>query len=311
MIAILILVEMIGSARLGKQQRRLLKQERRRLEQAKLDLEATGSISEQGPASVSGASTGRRGNEGGWRMDSREGLLSDSDSEHAADAAQVEIVRPPSVGAAQVIYNQQLMYEMYQRQYHQHQQQFLMSQQLRGLESNTTGPVGADEEGKYDDLLLESSYKFEIPMDGPLEGSSSAQTSAPVSVLAGTKAKIHPPSALSSAKTPSSTEFSVTTAQTPTLSTSIQPKRRPLSTAKDNIPQDTARILKDTSPFAKGGGYAAIQEVASAPPAESWSESSLPPSQTSQQAPLNSIPNPAPSVSPSPVSGPGRLRENT
>ncbi|KAF9966447.1 hypothetical protein BGZ70_002287 [Mortierella alpina] len=301
MIAILILVEMIGSGRLGRQQRWFLKQERRRQEQAKLDLvagsvAAQGDVSEQGKGSASSASAGRRGQgEGGrWGMDSREGLLGDSSSVHTDDVVRVEIVRPPSVGAAQVIFNQQLMYEMYQRQYHQHQQQFLMNhQQPLGTQSNTTG--NAEVDGKYDDLLLESSFKFEIPMDEPLQGPSLVQTGALESLLVAKKVVIYPPSAPTIEKTLPST------ASVTWPSASAEPKAQSLSVAKDDIQRDTIRILNDSNPCAKESACMAIQELASAPPSESSSASVL--------TQLDSIPRPASSISSCPVQGVG-LSEN-
>ncbi|KAF9571461.1 hypothetical protein EC968_000492 [Mortierella alpina] len=291
MIAILILVEMIGSGRLGRQQRWFLKQERRRQEQAKLDLEGTGVTSERSAAeqrkdAASGASAGLRGKGGGrgrgWGMDSREGLMGDTNSAHDDGVGEVEIVRPPSVEAAQVIFNQQLMYEMYQRQYHQHHQQFLLNQQPLGMESNTTGFEGAQEEGKYDDQLLESSFKFEIPMDEPLKGPPPGQTSTLESLLVIKKAVIHPPSAPTFERIPPpSTEPFATwpnssaTSQNPSSAISIQ--------------QDTIRSLNDSNPFVKGGECVAIQEVASAPPIESSSNTPLPPSPPSSQVQLDSV----------------------
>ncbi|CAO3564839.1 unnamed protein product [Mortierella alpina] len=295
MIAILILVEMIGSGRLGRQQRWFLKQERRRQEQAKLDLVAA-SVAAEGDVAGS-ASTGRRGKgeRGRLGMDSREGLLGDSRSVHTDDGVQVEIVRPPSVGAAQVILNQQLMYEMYQRQYHQHHQQFLMSQQPPDTESQTTGSLNAEVDGKYDDLLLESSFKFEIPMDGPLTRPTAVQTGTLESLLVAKSAVIHPPSAPTIEKTPPSAESSVTWPGANTANQKIspttlaEPKAQPLSTAKDDIQRDTIRILNDSNPCAKETGGMAIQELASAPPSE--------PSSASMFTQLDSIPRPTSSVS--------------
>lgn len=247
-------------------------------------------------------------------MDSREGLLGDSNSD-ANDVAQVEIVRPPSVGADQVIFNQQLMYEMYQRQYHQHHQQYLMNQQPAGAGSSTAGPAGAEVEGKYTDLLLESSYKFEIPMDEPLEGPSSVHMSPLESALDSKKVIIHPPSAPIFEKTLPPTESSVTgpssgtAVRTSSPSVPVQPETRPLSAAKEDVRPDTIRILKNSDPLAKGGECVVIQDAVSAPPIDSSSESSVPSSLLSPQAQLDSIPRPVSSM-PSSLALELRLSEN-
>jgi len=185
--SILILVEMVGSHRISKEQRRILKKERKE-QQEKLEMKQL-KLQKKEEQLLSQAGLGL---EGSQTRASREQMNdldngiqslvdSDNDDDNDEDGLKfVEIVRPEAIDSSTVIYNQQLMYEMHQRQYFLQYQQYLQNQNhlSPGGPGSTTGRQGLIEqdtetEGKYDDMLQESSYKFEIPIDGPLEGSSS------------------------------------------------------------------------------------------------------------------------------------------
>ncbi|KAG0206403.1 hypothetical protein BGX28_002119 [Mortierella sp. GBA30] len=207
LIAILILVELIGSSRLGRQQRRVLKQQKRQKEHTYLDVEANGVAavgceSGQDQGSVNGTMAGERIGTQVRGTGSDDVFTSDDNRLHEDSPPRVEIVRPKSVDAAQVIFNQQLMYEMYQRQYHQQHQQHLLNQQDHqpsssgaSKEDDLVGAVSADQEGKYCDLLQDSSYKIEIPIDGPLPGSSTSDLAILGSIPSEMKSQVHAPSA--------------------------------------------------------------------------------------------------------------------
>ncbi|KAG0056503.1 hypothetical protein BGZ83_004761 [Gryganskiella cystojenkinii] len=198
--SILILVEMMGSHRIGKEQRRILKKERKE-QQEKLELrqlklqrkkeeEHHPSQGDSGFENILAAASRERlndlerGNRGSMDSD-------DDDDDNGQNALNgVEIVRPEAIDPSTVIYSQHVLYEMHQRQYFMQYQQFLQSQHhlSSGGASSTAGqsssPVDQDPddteiEGKYDDILQQSSFKFEIPIDGPLEGSSSPMPMAP------------------------------------------------------------------------------------------------------------------------------------
>ncbi|KAF9317522.1 hypothetical protein BG003_000667 [Podila horticola] len=195
LITILILVEMVGSHRVGREQRRILKNEKRKLKQQKLmedEKKKNGSSSDDSPSTHSGRNLNR------LDMNSREGLVGgsytdvnnpsrrklnedDDDDDDMESGAMVEIVRPDPVDKATVILQQQQMYEHYQRQHQQQYQLYLMHQHMHTQGSGSgsasgSGPsesMGTDSEGKVDDILQESSYKIEIDPNDPLEGPSS------------------------------------------------------------------------------------------------------------------------------------------
>ncbi|KAG0025748.1 hypothetical protein BGZ82_009852 [Podila clonocystis] len=204
LIMVLILVEMIGSHRVGREQRRILKQEKRKQKQQKLMEEKKkngSSSSEDGPSTHSGRSLGR------LDMNSREGLVGrsdgdvnnpsrrklnedddddDDDDNDLESGGMVEIVRPDPVDKATVILQQQQMYEHYQRQHQRQYQLYLMHQRMHAQGSGSGSGSGStmiselresvatDSEGKVDDILQESSYKIEIDPNDPLEGPSSS-----------------------------------------------------------------------------------------------------------------------------------------
>ncbi|KAG0028884.1 hypothetical protein BGZ81_004344 [Podila clonocystis] len=199
LIMVLIVVEMIGSHRVGREQRRILKQEKRKLKQQKLMEEKqknVSSSSEDGPSTHSGRSLGR------LDMNSREGLVGTSDGDannpsrrklneddgddddDLESVGMVEIVRPDPVDKATVILQQQQMYEHYQLQHQRQYQLYLIHQHMHAqgsgsglgmtLTSELRESVATDSEGKVDDILQESSYKIEIDPNDPLEGPSSS-----------------------------------------------------------------------------------------------------------------------------------------
>ncbi|KAG0095417.1 hypothetical protein BGZ93_005916 [Podila epicladia] len=202
LIVILILVEMVGSHRVGREQRRILKQEKRKLKQQKLTEEEKkkngSSSSDNSPSPHSGRSLGR------LDMNSREGLMGGSDSDVNNPSRRklnyddddddlesgeiVEIVRPDPVDKATVMLQQQQMYEHYHRQQQQQYQLYLMHQHMyvQGsgsgsgsgsgptLTSESSESMATDSEGKLDDILQESSYKIEIDPNDPLDGPPSS-----------------------------------------------------------------------------------------------------------------------------------------
>ncbi|KAF9370852.1 hypothetical protein CPC16_003434 [Podila verticillata] len=193
LVTILILVEMVGSHRVGREQRRILKQEKRKLKLQMVEVDSSknnGSLSDGSPSTHSGRSLGR------MDMNSREGLVGGSDDaspsrrklndddDDLENGEMVEIVRPDPVDKETVMLQQQQMYEKYQRQHQQQYQLYLMQQHMQAQESgsgsrSTLTPesgesVATDSEGKVDDILQESSYKIEIDPNDPLEGSSSS-----------------------------------------------------------------------------------------------------------------------------------------
>lgn len=209
LVTILILVEMIGSHRVGREQRRILKQEKRKLKLQTVEANNSknnGSSSDGSPSTHSGRSLGR------MDMNSREGLVGGSDDaspsrrklndddDDLESGEMVEIVRPDPVDKATVMLQQQQMYEQYQRQHQQQYQLYLMQQHMHaqgsGSESRSTltsesgEPVATDSEGKVDDILQESSYKIEIDPNDPLEGSSSSSA-----YIIDKRDYIYPPSA--------------------------------------------------------------------------------------------------------------------
>ncbi|KAF9335818.1 hypothetical protein BG006_010533 [Podila minutissima] len=204
LIMILILVEMVGSHRVGREQRRILKQEKRKLKQQKLREEEKkkngSSSSDSNPSPHSGSSLGRldmnsgEGLVGGSNSDvnnpSRRKLNDDDDDSDLESGGMVEIVRPDPVDKATVMLQQQHMYEHYQRlkQQQQQYQLYLMHQHLyvQGsgsgsgsgsgptLTSESSESVAIHSEGKLDDIRQESSYKIEIDLNDPQVGPSSS-----------------------------------------------------------------------------------------------------------------------------------------
>ncbi|KAG0025918.1 hypothetical protein BGZ83_005526, partial [Gryganskiella cystojenkinii] len=95
-------------------------------------------------------------------------------------APAVEIVRPEEVDPEVVVYGQQVMFDMHQRQLQREYQLYLEQQRLSGSggedhagieipEGETESGVGkpdengGSQEGKLEDILRESSYKIEEP----------------------------------------------------------------------------------------------------------------------------------------------------
>ncbi|KAF9155800.1 hypothetical protein BG015_008611 [Linnemannia schmuckeri] len=150
LIAILIVVEAVSSSRLGREQRRILKEEERRVE-----FELRRAAKNSGSTLVAAATDFRKYKK--HSNNSRDSVLGslDDDSSNGDNAlAGIEIVRPEAIDPATVIYNQQVLFESAQRHYHQQYQQYLLHQSRDGGSSGE----GEQQEGKYDDILLESSY---------------------------------------------------------------------------------------------------------------------------------------------------------
>lgn len=191
LVMILILVEMVGSHRVGREQRRILKQEKRKLKLQTVEIENgknNGSPSDGSPSTQSGRNlvqldtNSREGHlRGSDDANSRRKLNDDDDLE---SGEMIEIVRPDPVDKATVMLQQQQLYDHYK---HQKQYQlYLMHQRMHAQGSGSGSGSGStktsesgeqmatDAEGKVDDILQESSYKIEIDPNDPLEGPSSS-----------------------------------------------------------------------------------------------------------------------------------------
>ncbi|OAQ32433.1 hypothetical protein K457DRAFT_135340 [Linnemannia elongata AG-77] len=306
LIAILIVVESISSSRLGKEQRRILKEEERRVE---LERVARDSGSTLVAAATNFRKYGKKHNNDS--RDSGLGSLGDYDSSNDNNSSGeneltgVEIVRPEAIDPATVIYNQQILFESAQRHYHQQYQQYLIHQPRDGNASGgNNGGDGEPQEGKYDDILLESSYKFEIPMDEPLynnstgKPSSSALAAGPSSPQSSSSPssneKLHLPSAppapsptysypslpraLQGPATP--TSFSPSLSSPPSSSTATTKEVQRKSLLKNEISPVGIQLMAETNPF-RDQDYQAVTELsATAPPYEpslTWSSSFAPP----------------------------------
>ncbi|ORZ27539.1 hypothetical protein BCR41DRAFT_419291 [Lobosporangium transversale] len=156
LIAILVFVEMIGSIRIGREQRRILKQEKRCLESAKIQEnnnsnDSNTTVDGNGQDHSSGIISARGG-------ESCERLI-EKDSE---GGVMVEIIRPEEVDPAMVIYDQRIMHELcqQQQQYRQQYQHYLEWMTVSALTS------------------IQSSFKLEIPMNEPFERSTSPSSSS-------------------------------------------------------------------------------------------------------------------------------------
>lgn len=294
LIAVLIVVEAISSNRLGREQRRILKEEERRIEMEKV-------VRDSGSTLVGAATDfrkhGRKHNNNS--RDSGLGSLADDDSSKDNNGGGeneftgVEIVRPEAIDPATVIYNQQILFESAQRHYLRQYQQYLMHQSPEG--NATVGNNGGDgelQEGKYDDTLLESSYKFEIPMDGHLynnsTGKSSSSTlpagpSSPYSSSSpSSNEKLHLPSA-PPASSPTHTYSSPprasqgpathtssspsSSSSSPSLSATTKEAQR-MSLLKSEISPVGIQVMAETNPFRDQDYLAATELSATAPPYE-------------------------------------------
>ncbi|KAG0289394.1 hypothetical protein BGZ96_007065, partial [Linnemannia gamsii] len=296
-IAILIVVESISSNRLGKAQRRILKDEERRLDLLR--------VTTSSGSTLVGTTTDIRKSKkqnNGSQASGLGSLHSDDSSSYGGGSdgdsmmTGVEIVRPEAIDPATVIYNQQILFESAQRLYHQQYQQYVIHQLKDGGSTGSDGE-GEPQEGKYDDVLLESSYKFEIPMDEPLHSSKALRASLSSSThLAGPSSpssslslsnneKMHLPSAPpaptppapthSSSKTYPSTiraphgpEITDTSSSTISSSSSMTKKQQRTSLLKSEISPVGIQIMAETNPF-RAQDYQAMTDLsASAPPYE-------------------------------------------
>ncbi|GJJ69396.1 hypothetical protein EMPS_01742 [Entomortierella parvispora] len=171
---VLVTVELIISRRLGQQQRQLLKQQDRREKRVENDstLDFDASEDEEGRTTLEPA---------------------------------IELVRPDAVDPEVVVYSQQLLFEMHQRQLQQEYQRYLDQQhRAPGDEGSDTEQAGievqnqsesgnkvdeeTDKEGKVEDIFQESSYKIEESADLlPNEPASSTRihvaSAPPISIV--------------------------------------------------------------------------------------------------------------------------------
>ncbi|KAF9581006.1 hypothetical protein BGW38_002136, partial [Lunasporangiospora selenospora] len=159
----LICIELIGRNNLTKHQRRALKQELQyemdNATQVEDNLDSEAHVASE--TSVQQAKT-------------TSASPSPPSQVRADDGRVLEIVRPEAVDPSAVAFSQQLLYEMYQRQYY-HQYQMHMLHQNTQEEANGTGEDQAGievrvwDEGKLDDpSLLDSSPKVEMDEPTPL-----------------------------------------------------------------------------------------------------------------------------------------------
>ncbi|KAG0283333.1 hypothetical protein BGZ97_008589, partial [Linnemannia gamsii] len=289
-ITILIVVESISSSRLGKEQRRILKEEERRLDLLR--------VTTSSGSTLVGTTTDFRKNKkhnNGSRDSGLGSLHSDDSSSNGGRSGEdsmltgVEIVRPEAIDPATIIYNQQVLFESAQRHYHQQYQQYLLHQPREGGITGSNGD-GEQHEGKYDDILLESSYKFEIPMDEPVYRSGALGAASSSSThLAGpspsssssspsNKEKMHLPSA-PPAPTHSSSQTYPSPAKDPqgpatihasssSLSSKTNKQQQRTSLLKSEISPVGIQIMTDTNPFREQDYQAATELSASAPPYE-------------------------------------------
>ncbi|KAK3812607.1 MAG: hypothetical protein JOS17DRAFT_762122 [Linnemannia elongata] len=287
LIAILIVVEAISSNRLGREQRRILKEEERRVEMER--------VAKDSRSTLIKAATNLRNN---GSRDSGLGSLEDNDSfrdsngDSENELAGVEIVRPEAIDPATVIYNQQILFESAQRHYHRQYQQYLMHQPSEGNDGGGDhGGEGELQEGKYDDILLESSYKFEIPMDEhfynnstgkPSSSTPPAGPSSPYSSSPSSNEKLHLPSAPPASShtyiypspprapqgpatpTPSSSSSSSSTSSSPATTREAQRK----SLIKNEISPVGIQFITETNPFGDQDYLSATELSATAPPYE-------------------------------------------
>ncbi|KAG9065520.1 hypothetical protein KI688_001808 [Linnemannia hyalina] len=298
LIAILIAVEAISSSRLGREQRRILKEEERRVEFEK--------VAGNSGSTVVAAATDFRKHKNNSR-DSGLGSLGDNDRSMdnngggEDELTGVEIVRPEAIDLATAIYNQQILFESAQRHYHQQYQQYLIHQPHDDNASgDNNGGDGEQLEGKYDDILLESSYKFEIPMDESYNNntgkpSSSTLPARPSSLYSlsspSSNEKLHlpsappasshtytypsPPRAPQEPATP--TSFSPSFSFSPSSSTSTTKEAQRMSVLKNEISPVGIQFMEETNPFGDKDYQAATELSATAPPYElSSTESSSP-----------------------------------
>ncbi|KAG0213966.1 hypothetical protein BGX33_002569 [Mortierella sp. NVP41] len=290
LISVLVIVESISSSRLGREQRRILKQEERRLQMLKV-------TAASGSTLVAGG-----GGPGGDKKSSLDNNNGDNDGNNDDDEnalKTVEIVRPEPIDPATVIYNQQLLFETAQRQYHQQYQHYLIQQARTdgasgGLGDGSQQQQHQEEEGKYDDILLESSYKFEIPMDNNNNGISSSSSNLHLAVSSSPSSsstsfhneKLHTPSAPPappSSLQPLSSSLSWTGVPSPSKEPPKAPQgipathpyqpQRTRSLLKNDISPVGIQVMADTNPF-RDQDYEAVTELsASAPPYEPSSSS--------------------------------------
>ncbi|KAK3837346.1 MAG: hypothetical protein J3R72DRAFT_449762 [Linnemannia gamsii] len=199
LILILVIIESIASNRIGKEQRRILKEEERKLALLRATTVSGSTLVGGGGSSL--WKSKKHGNNGS--RDSGLGSLDNNDNNSINNTdtslTTIEIVRPEAIDPATVIYSQQVLFESAQRQYNQqYHQYFLQESKGTGSGSDNGSNDGHSEqqqqEGKYDDILLESSYKFEVPMDVPLSHDTSGPSTPPLGSWA-SKEKLHLPSA--------------------------------------------------------------------------------------------------------------------
>ncbi|KAF9545077.1 hypothetical protein EC957_011318 [Mortierella hygrophila] len=286
LIAILIVVEAISSNRLGREQRRILKEEERRVELERV-------AGNSGSTLVAAATDFKKHKYS--CQDSGLGSLGDNDSSSGGEdeLTEVEIVRPEAIDPATAIYNQQILFESAQRHYHQQYQQYIGHQSRdENASGDNNGGDGGQLEGKYDDILLESSYKFEIPMDEPLYNNSTgkpssstlpARPSSPYSPSSpSNNEKLYLPSAPpapsytytypSPPRAPqgpvTSTSFSPSSSSSPSSSTTTTKEAQRMSLLKNEISPVGIQFMEETNPFGDKDYQAATEFSATAPPYE-------------------------------------------
>ncbi|KAF9908683.1 hypothetical protein EC991_009611 [Linnemannia zychae] len=281
---ILVVVESISSNRIGKEQRRILKEEER-----KMDLSMITTVSDSTLVGGAGLSSLRKGKKHGNNASRDSELNNDNSSINSGtdntSVTTVEIVRPEPLDPAAVIYSQQVLYDLAQRQYRQQYEQYTLQQQQS--QSRGNGSSNGDthlEEGKYDDILLESSYKFEVPMDEPLSNDSTDPSALPLSTSPSGE-KLHLPSAPpapahpsshSTYPIPSKAPVSLTTTSYPSSSSATNPQKQQqqrMSLLKSDISPVGIQIMTETNPY-RDEDYRSLAELsASAPPYEPSSPS--------------------------------------
>ncbi|KAF9124440.1 hypothetical protein BGX30_000950 [Mortierella sp. GBA39] len=290
LIAILIVVEAISSNRLGKEQRRILKEEERRVEFEKV-------AGNSGSTLVAAATEFRKhknnSRDSGLGSLGDNGRSMDNNGGGEDELTGVEIVRPEAIDPATAIYNQQILFESAQRQYHQQYQQHLIHQSRDGnVSGDNNGGDGEQLEGKYDDILLESSYKFEIPMDeshynnGTGKPSSSTLTARPSSPYSSSSPssneRLYLPSAPpapshvytypSPPRAPQGpatlTSFFPSSSSSPSSSTATTKEAQRMSLLKNEISPVGIQFMEETNPFGDKDYQAATELLATAPPYE-------------------------------------------
>ncbi|GJJ78603.1 hypothetical protein EMPS_10962 [Entomortierella parvispora] len=312
--SILILVEMLGSHRIGKEQRRILKKEKRdqqeKLELKQLRLQKRREELHQGDSGFESQAIESRESMGGQSAFDRQNSGSHSDHDEDEDdegrLREVEIIRPEAIDPSTVIFTQQMMYERQQREYFLQYQQYLQSQHHlseQEQQNASAGPSGSvlpvagsmgGEDGKYDDIFLESSYKFEIPIDGPLvsqsTGGIATEKTEPASIAPSTPPTttdvknpyIYLPSAPSliglnmpmptAASHNLSSPFPHTASSASSLSrhsTLSSSSSTSVVHSDENLSAVQKQALASSSPYSEQDYQSKSQEFASAPPYES------------------------------------------